>query len=58
MDSIASLPLMDDFQLEINDVTAVISLDRLSGLRKFVVRALAPSVLGLAEVIGNSPNMS
>ena len=62
VDAIASLPLMDDFRLEINNVDAAISfkLDRLSGLQKFVVRGwLAPSVLGsLAEVIGNSPNLS
>jgi hypothetical protein len=52
---------MDDFQLAIdNAATAAIPLDRLSGLRKFVVRGpLAPSVLGsLEEVIGNSPDLS
>jgi hypothetical protein len=60
VDAIASLPLMGDFQLAIDDAEAAIPLDRLFGLRKFVVRGpLAPSVLGnLAEVIGNSPNLS
>ena len=60
MDAIASLPLMDDFQLAVNGVDAAIPLDRLSGLRKCVVRgALAPSVLGsLAHVIGHSPYLS
>ena len=44
MDAIASLPLMNDFQLAMDDEDAAISLDRLSGLRKFVVRGrVAPS---------------
>ena len=61
MDAIASLPLMDDFQLAIENLaTAAIPLERLSGLRKFAIRGLlAPSVLGsLEEVIGNSPDLS
>ena len=60
MDAIASLPLLDDFQLAVKSVDAAIPLDRLSGLRKFVVRGeLAPSVLGsLAQVIGKSPYLS
>ena len=47
MEAIASLPLMDDFQLAIHDVAVAISLDRLSGLRKFVVRGpLGSSTFG------------
>ena len=60
MDAIASLPLMDDFQLAMDDKDVAIYLVRLSELRKFVVRGrLASSVLvSLAEMIGNSPDLS
>ena len=56
VDVIASLPLMDDFQLVIV-AKAAIPLDRLSGLRNFVDRGpLPPEAIGSrAEVIGNGP---
>jgi hypothetical protein len=60
MDAIASLPLLDDFQLQVDSLDAAVPLDRLSGLRKIVVRGtLQPLILGsLAQMIANSPYLS